>query len=101
MTSSAEYTNTQGRGQIAVFNRSHYEDILIVRVHRLTPEIVRRKRYDHINDFERMLTDEGTTSWQEGCRKPQSYIAELTNGKREVQRDWVQVVQLKPQDKRT
>jgi PPK2 family polyphosphate:nucleotide phosphotransferase len=44
-------------GQIGVFNRSHYEDVLIVRVHNLVPKSVWEKRYDQINDFERMLTE--------------------------------------------
>jgi PPK2 family polyphosphate:nucleotide phosphotransferase len=48
-------------GEIVVFNRSHYEDVLIVRVHSLVPKDVWSKRYDHINDFERMLTENGTT----------------------------------------
>jgi PPK2 family polyphosphate:nucleotide phosphotransferase len=47
------------RGHIKIFNRSHYEDVLVVRVHELVPESVWSKRYGHINDFERMLTDEG------------------------------------------
>jgi PPK2 family polyphosphate:nucleotide phosphotransferase len=46
-------------GKIGIFNRSHYEDVLIVRVHQLVPKEVWSKRYDHINDFERMLTDNG------------------------------------------
>jgi PPK2 family polyphosphate:nucleotide phosphotransferase len=49
------------RGRVGVFNRSHYEDVLAVRVRELAPEEVWRRRYDHINDFERLLTDEGTT----------------------------------------
>ena len=49
------------RGEIAIFNRSHYEDVLIVRVLGLVPEEVWSRRYDHINDFERMLADEGTS----------------------------------------
>jgi len=44
-----------------IFNRSHYEDVLIVRVHGLAPEKVWRKRYDQINAFEQMLAEEGTT----------------------------------------
>jgi PPK2 family polyphosphate:nucleotide phosphotransferase len=48
-------------GEIGVFNRSHYEDVLVVRVKGFVPEAVWKKRYRHINDFERMLTDEGTT----------------------------------------
>ncbi len=50
-----------GKGEIVVFNRSHYEDVLVVRVHNLAPKEVWSKRYDHINGFERMLVDEGTT----------------------------------------
>ena len=49
------------RGMIGVWNRSHYEDVLIVRVHDLVPEKLWRKRYRHINDFERLLTDHGVT----------------------------------------
>jgi len=48
-------------GQIMIFNRSHYENLLVVRVHNLVPEEVWKKRFQHINDFERMLADEGTT----------------------------------------
>jgi PPK2 family polyphosphate:nucleotide phosphotransferase len=47
------------KGMIQVFNRSHYEDVLIVRVKNLVPKEVWKPRYDHINDFERMLTEEG------------------------------------------
>ncbi len=55
------HQHTPGRGEIAIFNRSHYEDVLVVRVHNLVPEAVWRKRYDHINAFERLLTDSGVT----------------------------------------
>lgn len=48
------------RGQLAVFNRSHYEDVLVVRVKELAPASVWRKRYTHIKNFERLLTDSGT-----------------------------------------
>jgi PPK2 family polyphosphate:nucleotide phosphotransferase len=50
-----------GKGQITVFNRSHYEDVLVVRVHNLVPENVWSKRYDEINSFERELANSGTT----------------------------------------
>jgi PPK2 family polyphosphate:nucleotide phosphotransferase len=43
-------------GKIAIFNRSHYEDVLVVRVHNLVPETVWAKRYEQINDFEKMLS---------------------------------------------
>jgi PPK2 family polyphosphate:nucleotide phosphotransferase len=55
------HRQTPGRGEIVIFNRSHYEDVLVVRVHSLVPQEVWSKRYDHINAFERMLVDEGTT----------------------------------------
>lgn len=47
-------------GQITIFNRSHYEDVLVVRVHGLVPEEQWQRRYKHIRDFEEMLADEGT-----------------------------------------
>ena len=50
-----------GDGEIVIFNRSHYEDVLVVRVDELVPPEVWGRRYRHINDFERMLADEGTT----------------------------------------
>ena len=50
-----------GKGEIVIFNRSHYEDVLVVRVHNLAPEPVWKKRYAQINDFERALAEEGTT----------------------------------------
>lgn len=48
-------------GEIGVFDRSHYEDVLAVRVLDLVPEPRWRRRYDHIRAFEQMLVDEGTT----------------------------------------
>ena len=48
------------KGYMGIFNRSHYEDVLVVRVNRLVPRDVWRKRYDHINQFERLLVDNGT-----------------------------------------
>lgn len=45
------------KGKIGIFNRSHYEDVIITRVHDLVDRELIKKRYDHINDFERMLTD--------------------------------------------
>ena len=49
-----------GAGYIGVFNRSHYEDVLVVRVHGLAPPEVVERRYGHIVAFERLLHDEGT-----------------------------------------
>jgi PPK2 family polyphosphate:nucleotide phosphotransferase len=50
-----------GKGEIAIFNRSHYEDVLVVRVHDLVPRKVWSKRYGIINDFEASLAAAGTT----------------------------------------
>src|SRR5271167_704679 len=54
------HLRTPAKGQIVIFNRSHYEDVLVVRVHNLVPESVWSKRYDLINDFEEMLSANGT-----------------------------------------
>jgi PPK2 family polyphosphate:nucleotide phosphotransferase len=48
---------TPSLGNIGIFNRSHYEDVLVVRVHKLVPKDIWHKRYRDINDFEHMLTD--------------------------------------------
>jgi PPK2 family polyphosphate:nucleotide phosphotransferase len=55
------HPHTPGKGQISVFNRSHYEDVLVVRVHDLVPKKVWKKRYDLINEFEYLLAQNGTT----------------------------------------
>lgn len=47
------------RGQLGIFNRSHYEDVLIVRVRKLAPKRVWKRRYEQINQFERLLADSG------------------------------------------
>lgn len=49
------------KGEIVIFNRSHYEDVLIVRVHHLVPPDVWKPRYDQVNAFEQMLAENGTT----------------------------------------
>jgi PPK2 family polyphosphate:nucleotide phosphotransferase len=49
------------KGVIGVFNRSHYEDVLVVRVHKMVPKDVWKARYRQINEFERTLTENGTT----------------------------------------
>ncbi|WP_375464634.1 polyphosphate kinase 2 family protein [uncultured Methylobacterium sp.] len=54
------HRHTPRRGMIGVFNRSHYEDVLVVRVKGLVPEPVWQARYGLINDFERLLTQSGT-----------------------------------------
>ncbi len=49
------------KGAIGIFNRSHYEDVLVVRVRGLVPRAVWTKRYQQINEFERMLSENGVT----------------------------------------
>jgi PPK2 family polyphosphate:nucleotide phosphotransferase len=49
------------KGEIVVFNRSQYEDVLVVRVHELVPKEVWKQRFHQINDFEQMLSETGTT----------------------------------------
>jgi PPK2 family polyphosphate:nucleotide phosphotransferase len=55
------HQQTPGKGEIVIFNRSHYEDVLVVRVHNLVPKEVWEKRYAQINAWEKMLAEEGTT----------------------------------------
>lgn len=54
------HKETPRRGEMGIFNRSHYEDVLIARVHDLVPKKVWERRYAQINDFERMLAESGT-----------------------------------------
>jgi PPK2 family polyphosphate:nucleotide phosphotransferase len=54
------HQHTPAKGHITVFNRSHYEDVLIVRVRELVDEATWRRRYEHIRNFEQLLVDEGT-----------------------------------------
>jgi len=53
------HKETPQTGEMVIFNRSHYEDVLVVRVHKLVPKQVWSRRYREINDFERMLSDNG------------------------------------------
>ena len=55
------HSQAPGKGEIVIFNRSHYEDVLVVRVHELVPREQWSRRYQQINDFERLLVEEGTT----------------------------------------
>ncbi|MGZ4790951.1 MAG: PPK2 family polyphosphate kinase [Ilumatobacteraceae bacterium] len=75
-------------GDIGVFNRSHYEDVLVVRVKGLSPRSVWSKRFRHINEFERLLHDEGTrvvkcflnVSKSEQARRLQDRLDDPTKG---------------------
>jgi PPK2 family polyphosphate:nucleotide phosphotransferase len=55
------HLRTPAKGEVVIFNRSYYEDVLVVRVHKLVPDSVWSKRYDLINDFEKTLSQNGTT----------------------------------------
>ncbi|MEM7325753.1 MAG: polyphosphate kinase 2 family protein [Actinomycetota bacterium] len=55
------HSQVPGDGELTIFNRSHYEDVLVVRVNELVGEKRWKRRYDHIVAFEEMLADEGTT----------------------------------------
>jgi PPK2 family polyphosphate:nucleotide phosphotransferase len=55
------HQRTPRNGYIGIFNRSHYEDVLVVRVHELVPRKVWKTRYAQINQFERILVENGTT----------------------------------------
>jgi PPK2 family polyphosphate:nucleotide phosphotransferase len=56
------HPHVPGKGSVVIFNRSHYEDVLVVRVHGLAPEKVWSKRYDQINDFEQLIATENNTT---------------------------------------
>src|SRR5713226_6551674 len=53
------HKSVPGKGEIVIFNRSHYEGVLVERVHKLVPEPIWKERYEQINDFERLLIEEG------------------------------------------
>jgi PPK2 family polyphosphate:nucleotide phosphotransferase len=55
------HKRTPGKGEIGIFNRSHYEQVLVVRVHDLEPKKAWSRHYEHIRNFETLLTDSGTT----------------------------------------
>lgn len=55
------HPHTPGLGEVAIFNRSHYEDVLVQRVHHLSPKKIWSQRYEHINNFEKLLHDSNVT----------------------------------------
>ena len=55
------HPHAPSKGTVAIFNRSHYEDVLVVRVHKLVPKEVWSERYELINDFEKLLYRENNT----------------------------------------
>jgi PPK2 family polyphosphate:nucleotide phosphotransferase len=56
------HPHVPAKGEVVIFNRSHYEDVLVVRVHQLVPKQVWSKRYELINEFERLLAVENNTT---------------------------------------
>ncbi|PYJ12374.1 MAG: polyphosphate kinase 2 [Verrucomicrobia bacterium] len=56
------HPHVPAKGSVVIFNRSHYEDVLVARVHGFVPEKIWSKRYDEINDFERLITTENNTT---------------------------------------
>src|SRR5437899_7753765 len=56
------HPHVPSKGSVVIFNRSHYEDVLVARVHGLVPEKIWSKRYNEINDFERLITTENKTT---------------------------------------
>lgn len=61
------HPHAPGKGEVAVFNRSHYEDVLVTRVHKLIPRKVWERRYDLINEWERLLAFENGTTILKFC----------------------------------
>jgi PPK2 family polyphosphate:nucleotide phosphotransferase len=55
------HARVPGKGSVGIFNRSHYEQVLVVRVHEIEPREVWSRHYEHIRDFEKLLSDTGTT----------------------------------------
>ena len=55
------HPHAPGRGQVSIFNRSHYEDVMVVRVHKLVPKSTWEQRFDFINAWERLLTQQNDT----------------------------------------
>ena len=56
------HPHAPGKGEVAVFNRSHYEDVLVERVHKQVPKHVWQARYDFINDWEKLLHEDNNTT---------------------------------------
>ncbi|WP_363351942.1 polyphosphate kinase 2 family protein [Methylocystis echinoides] len=56
------HPHAPARGNVAIFNRSHYEDVLVVRVHKLAPKEIWKPRFDFINEWEKMLAVENNTT---------------------------------------
>jgi len=83
------HQHAPARGEVAIFNRSHYEDVLVVRVHDLVPRAVWSKRYEAINDFERNLVRNGTTILKFCLHiSPEEQLARFGQRLEDKQRNW-------------
>jgi len=83
------HSQTPEKGMISIFNRSHYEDVLVVRVHELAPKAVWSKRFDHINNFERLLADSDTIIVKYYLHiSPEEQEERLLDREREVEKAW-------------
>jgi PPK2 family polyphosphate:nucleotide phosphotransferase len=83
------HLHTPGRGEVVIFNRSHYEDVLVVRVHKLVAQSVWSKRYDLINDFEKMLSANGTRILKFYLHiSPQEQLARFAQRLEDPSRHW-------------
>ncbi|HRJ26693.1 MAG TPA: hypothetical protein PLO61_04170 [Fimbriimonadaceae bacterium] len=83
------HAQTPSRGETVLFNRSHYEDVLVVRVHNLVPEAVWSKRYDQINQFEGLLA-ENSTILVKFCLHitPEEQESRLLDREKELEKAW-------------
>ncbi len=83
------HKQTPAKGEMVIFNRSHYEDVLVARVHELVPETVWRTRYDHINAFERLLAESGTVILKFYLHiSKEEQEARLLERERDVEKAW-------------
>jgi PPK2 family polyphosphate:nucleotide phosphotransferase len=83
------HIRTPAKGEVVIFNRSHYEDVLVVRVHKLVPQSVWSKRYDLINDFEKLLTENGTRILKFYLHiSPQEQLARFAQRLDDPERNW-------------
>ncbi len=83
------HPHVPAKGSVAIFNRSQYEDVLVARVHGLVPQKVWSKRYDQINDFERLITTENNTTVLTQRYSNFSCTFPRTNSSRGSRNDWM------------
>jgi PPK2 family polyphosphate:nucleotide phosphotransferase len=83
------HQRTPAKGEVVIFNRSYYEDVLVVRVHKLAPKSLWSKRYEQINDFERTLAANGTRILKFFLHiSPEEQLARFKQRLEEPARNW-------------